>query len=69
MECVDRDPPSMRPRLEQLLRRRGGEHGTDSVALAMGCFLWLEERKRFGEILALGTFPPPEHLAEFMQVR
>ena len=54
MECTQRDPLVLRPRLEELLRTTGSLSGTDIVPLATGCFLWLEEQRQLAEILSLG---------------
>ena len=54
MECTQRDPLVLRPRLEELLRTSGSRCCTDTVPLATACFLWLEAHGQPSEILSLG---------------
>lgn len=59
MESTYREPQALLPRLEDTLRRVGGQCGTDSMPLATACFLWLEERNRPADILSLGLTDKP----------
>ena len=54
MEATQCDSLTLRPRLEELLRKCGSEIETGAVPLATGCFEWLEEQNLLSEILALG---------------
>ena len=67
MESAEKEPHLLRARLEELLRKQGAVVGTDSVALATGCFLWLEAHSRPAEILSLGL-ACPSLLEEFLKV-
>ena len=58
---------TLRPRLEEILRMRGNEFGTETLPLATACFHWLEERQYFVDILTLGVMQKAL-LEEYLEV-
>lgn len=54
MTAWDRDPASLGPRLEDVLRRKGADEGTDDAPLLTACLHWLEDRSRLSDVLSIG---------------